>query len=147
MDKKAVIVSFIGTQDDGHENDKIELVTEGAYYKKGESYYITYDESSLTGMDGTTTTVKVEDNKRITLMRYGKNNTQLVFEKGQNHVCAYETEHGSFFVGVRSRNVLVNLDDFGGEISAKYQLEINNGVVGQNDFYMNIKEQQTERIG
>ena len=140
MDKKSVIVSFIAEQNDGRDKDKYELVTEGAYYKKGENYYITYDESSLTGMDGTTTTVKIEDNKRITLMRYGKNNTQLVFEKGQNHICAYETEHGSFFVGVRSKNVLVDLDDRGGEISAKYQLEINNAAIGQNDFYMNVRE-------
>ena len=141
MDKKAVIISFKGTQYNGFEKDKVELLTPGAFYKKDEHYYVTYDESTLTGMDGTTTTLKIEDNKKITMMRYGTNNTQLVFEKGQNHVCCYETEFGSFTVGVRSQNVSVDLNEGGGEISANYMLEVDNALVGVNDFYMKIQAQ------
>ena len=58
--KKDVIISLVGTQENDGEKDKIELITEGSMYKKGDSYYITYKESQLTGMEGTTTTVKVQ---------------------------------------------------------------------------------------
>lgn len=141
MDKKDVIISFKGIQDDGVDKDVVELLTEGKYYKKGNNYYITYDETELTGMDGTTTTVKVEGEK-VTLLRFGKNNTQLIFEKGQNHLCCYETEFGSFTVGVRSEKVAVDISDNGGEISAKYKIEVDNSPIGVNDFYMQIRECQ-----
>lgn len=137
--KKDVVISFKGTQSDGYDKDTVELVTEGKYYKKGDNYYITYKETELTGMEGTTTTLKVEENK-ITLMRFGSNNTQLIFEKGQNHICCYETEFGSFSVGVRSKNVDIDVSDIGGKISAEYQIEVDNSPVGINDFHMEIRE-------
>ena len=80
--KKDVLITLVGTQNNDGEKDKIELITEGSMYKKGDAYYITYKESELTGMDGTTTTVKVQD-KKVTILRFGTNNTQLIFEKGR----------------------------------------------------------------
>ena len=137
--KKDVIISFKGTQQEGFEKDTVELVTEGKYYKKGENYYITYNESELTGMEGTTTTLKIEG-KKITLLRFGSNNTQLIFEKGQNHICCYETEFGAFSVGVRSNKVDVDISDNGGKICAEYRIEVDNMPVSKNDFHMEIKE-------
>ena len=140
MDKKDVIISLKGTQTDGSsDSEVIELVTAGSYYKKGDNYYVTYDETELTGMEGTTTTLKIEG-KKITMLRFGENNTQLIFEKGQRHLCCYETPHGAFTIGVHSNQVNVNVTDNGGEISAEYQIEIDNTAAGKNDFYMQIRE-------
>lgn len=137
--KKPVIISFKGTQDDGVEKDVIELITQGSYYKKGPNYYVTYDETQLTGMEGTTTTMKIEGDK-LTMMRFGQNNTQLIFEQGQTHLCCYETPHGAFTVGVCSSDVNVAVTDQGGEISASYQIEVDNAPMGVNDFTMHIRE-------
>jgi len=140
MDKKDVIISLKGTQTDGSsDKDIIELVTAGVYYKKGNNYYVTYEETELTGMEGTTTTLKIEGEK-ITMLRFGENNTQLIFEKGQRHLCCYETPHGAFTIGVHSNQVNVNITDSGGEISAEYKIEIDNAAAGTNDFYMQIRE-------
>ena len=133
MDKN-VIISLKGIQN-GDGNDPIELVTVGKYHYKDNKHFITYEESEMTGMKGTTTTLTVEGDK-VTLMRTGSNNTQLIFEKGQRHVNCYETPYGSLSVGVRANNVQVSLGEEGGEISAKYELEVNNSVAGFNDFYM-----------
>jgi len=142
MDKKDVIISLKGTQTDGtSDKEIIELVTAGSYYKKGDNYYVTYDETELTGMEGTTTTLKIEG-KKITMLRFGENNTQLIFEKGQRHLCCYETQYGAFTIGVHSNQVNVNITDSGGEISAEYQIEIDNTAAGKNDFYMQIRECQ-----
>ena len=109
--KKDVLITLVGTQNNDGEKDKIELITEGSMYKKGDAYYITYKESELTGMDGTTTTVKVQD-KKVTILRFGTNNTQLIFEKGKHHVCCYDTMYGAISVGVWAQNVKIDLDDF-----------------------------------
>ena len=68
-------------------------------------------------MEGTTTTLKVQGGK-VTMLRFGENNTQLIFEKGQRHLCCYETMYGALTVGVWADDVSVRLDDSGGEVSA-----------------------------
>jgi len=136
---KNVIISVKGRQNHGGEENSIELVTEGKYYKKGDHYFVTYKETEITGMEGTTTTLKIEDNK-VTLMRFGENNSQLVFEKGQKHLCYYETPYGAFTIGVLSNQVDIRIDDCGGEIAVGYELEIDNTAIGVNDFYLQIRE-------
>ncbi len=137
--KKDVVISLVGTQESGDDKDKIELITEGSYYKKGNDYYITYKESELTGLDGTTTTLKVQGEK-ITMIRYGTNTSQLVFEKGQHHLCCYDTEFGALTVGVWANKVSVDLNDNGGELYAAYNIDVDNNSVSQNDFKMQIRE-------
>lgn len=137
--KKDVLITLVGTQDNDGEKDKVELITEGNMYKKGDAYYITYKESELTGMDGTTTTVKVQD-KKVTILRFGTNNTQLIFEKGKHHVCCYDTMYGAISVGVWAQNLKIELDDNGGEIFADYSIDVDNNLVGKNDFHMQVRE-------
>lgn len=140
--KKSVVISLVGSQRQDSENDKsdkVELITEGNFYKKGDDYYITYKESEITGMEGTTTTLKIQGEK-ITMMRFGTNNTQLIFEKGQHHICCYDTQFGAVSVGVWSKNVKVDIDENGGSIYADYSLDIDNNAISQNDFNMQIKE-------
>lgn len=137
---KNVIISVKGIQtSSGKDANTLELVTEGRYYKKGNTYYVTYKESEVTGMDGTTTTLKITDGI-VTLMRFGNVNTQFIFEEGQKHVSYYDTQYGTFTVGVMTHAVTVDVDDAGGEIRVDYQLEIDNNKQGGNDFHMFIRE-------
>ena len=137
---KNVIINVKGIQTDLEKDENaLELITEGKYYQKGNNYYITYKESEVTGMVGTTTTLKVGDGV-VTLMRFGKVNSQFVFQKGQKHVSSYETEYGIFTIGVYANNVDINIDDKGGEIRVGYRVEIDNHSAGRNDFYMQIRE-------
>ncbi len=138
---KEVLISFKGTQSNGEERDKIELYTEGKFYKKGGHYYISYAESELTGMEGTTTTLKVDkESNIITMMRFGTNTTHLIFEKGKKHVCCYETGFGSLTVGVCSDDVDIDISDSGGSLSAAYTIDINSRTMGYNDFNITVTE-------
>lgn len=136
---KNVIISVKGTQTSEQDTNNLELVTEGRYYKKGNTYFITYKESQVTGMEGTTTTLKVADGV-VTLMRFGSVNSQMIFEKGQKHMSYYDTTYGAFMIGVYASNVDVRVNDSGGEIKVDYELEIDNNKTGDNDFHMEIRE-------
>jgi len=137
---KDVIISVKGIQTDlENDTNTLELITEGKYYRKGNNYYITYKESEVTGMAGTTTTLKVCEDV-VSLMRFGKVNSQFVFQKGQKHISSYETEYGTFTIGVYANNVDININDAGGEIRVGYQIEIDSHSTGRNDFYMLIRE-------
>lgn len=137
---KNVIISVKGIQTGGNnDTNKLELVTEGRYYKKGDAYYVTYKESEVTGMEGTTTTLKIS-NGIVTLMRFGAVNTQFIFEQGQKHVSYYDTKYGTFIMGVFANIVSIDVDDRGGEVRVDYRLEIDDNKTGANDFHMFIRE-------
>lgn len=137
---KNVIISVKGAQSaENQDTGTIELVTEGKYFKKGNDYYITYKESEVTGMKGTTTTLKVSDGI-VTLMRFGAVNSQFVFEQGRKHIAYYDTSYGAFTIGVFANEVDININDQGGEIKVDYHLEIDNSRHGENDFHMLIRE-------
>lgn len=59
-----------------------ELVTEGRLEQDGNSYTLSYQESELTGLEGTLTTFQVEPD-RVTLLRVGEFNSQMVFQEGR----------------------------------------------------------------
>lgn len=137
---KDVIISVKGSH--GNEiNDPnvIEFVTEGKYTRKGDSYYVTYRESEVTGMEGTTTTLKISDGI-VTLMRFGAVNSQFIFQQGRKHMSYYDTPHGAFVIGIKANEVNINVDDSGGDISVDYEMEIDYNKSGGNDFHMFIRE-------
>lgn len=140
MPNKEVIISITGTQSlSGGENNLIELVTEGTYYKNEDRYYAIYAETEITGMEGTTTTVVIEP-ERVMLTRVGSVNSQLTFEKGHKHVSYYDTSGGAFTVGIFTKEIYIKIGDAGGEIKIDYQLEIDNEGIGKNDFHLTIRE-------
>ena len=93
--EKEVVISIKGMQNfEGALPDVIELVTEGRLARDGESYTLSYQESELTGLEGTLTTIQV-DGEQVTLMRVGEFNSQLVFQEGRRHLSMYNTPYGA----------------------------------------------------
>ena len=139
MDKN-VIVSLVGLQiNEGMEPDVMELITEGIYKKKGNSHYISYQESESTGMEGTTTTIKATGDV-LTLIRYGAVNSQFIFQRGKKYLSHYDTGFGAFTVDITARNVEIDIGEHGGNIRVGYEMAINDGDRVFNDLIMEIRE-------
>lgn len=120
--------------------DEMELVTAGVLRREGQDRYtISYQESELTGLEGTTTVVQV-DGGRVTLLREGNINSQMVFEEGERHLSMYETPYGSLSVGILTRRMRSTLGEAGGDLEIDYAIEIDHLVAGQNIFRMNVKK-------
>ena len=62
----------------------IEMFSEGELYVTDDRVIIAYEESELTGMEGSSTQVRFERSREglVTMMRHGSVNTILVFEEG-----------------------------------------------------------------
>ena len=59
---KRVLVSVKSVQRDMDGKDTVvELISPGTSHKKGNTQYVRYEESSVTGMDGVKTTIKIHD--------------------------------------------------------------------------------------
>ena len=139
-----MIVTLVGLQiNEGMEPDVMELVTEGEYCKKGDSHYITYQESETTGLEGTTTTLKATG-EVITLIRDGAVNSQFIFERGKKFMSHYDTNYGAFTVDIWAKNVEVEIGEHGGNIRLGYEMAINDGDRVFSDLFMEIRESARE---
>ena len=138
--EKDVIISIKGTQKyENADQDVIELVTEGRLEREGGSYTLSYQESELTGLEGTLTTFQIEP-ERVTLLRVGEYNSQMVFEEGRRHMAMYNTPYGAMTVGVNTRHLLAELDDQGGDIEIDYAIEIDHAVAGETLFRIQVRQ-------
>ncbi len=133
---KKVIVSVKGQSGPGDEG-LMELITEGKLYKKENAFYISYKETGVTGMEGTTTTLKVEEN-RVTLIRHGTVASTFVFEEGVENISHYATEFGVFTVAVTADRIESALDEYGGVVAVSYSLDMIEKE--QNEFIMTVRE-------
>ncbi|ACV61014.1 Domain of unknown function DUF1934 [Desulfofarcimen acetoxidans DSM 771] len=138
--RKEVLVTVRGTQtNDFGEQDTIELVTMGSYYLKNSSYYIVYNETELSGMEGTVTSVKAEADK-VTVNRMGTSEMKHVFEEGVPDEGSYVTPFGQLFTSVFPRKVEVDLTDVGGSINLEYELALDRQRIGYNELCITVKE-------
>ena len=135
-----VIISIKGSQlYEGQDPDVTELVTAGTLRREQEGYTIAYQETELTGLEGTTTKLRSEG-PRVTLLRQGSVNSQMIFEVGRKHLSMYETPYGALAVGIETRRLKNTVDEAGGDLEIDYAIEIDNLLAGKSLFQLNVKK-------
>ena len=78
--------------------------------RDGESFTLSYQESAVTGMDGTLTTFQIEP-ERVTLLRVGEYTSQMVFQEGRRHMSMYNTPYGTMSIGVNTRHLTAQVGE------------------------------------
>jgi len=119
MSKKAII-SICSTQDIG-EKEKIEVVTVGEFSINGDEFIATYDETEISGMEGTKTTLKIKGDK-VVLHREGTTSTKMEFQKNNTQVALYNTPYGMLELKTSTKELDLDFNEKGGNISIKYHL-------------------------
>ena len=137
--KLPVLLSIRGEQYfDGIDPDETELMTEGTMELAEDGIVLSYEESELTGMEGTTTTFEVKG-PRVTLTRSGAVNSQMVFEEGRQHTSLYETPFGELSVDIQTSILKHNLSERGGLLEIKYSIAVEHTVTGRNCFKIRVR--------
>ena len=139
IEKFPVLLTIRGEQyfDDVDPNET-ELVTEGVLEVLEDGLRIAYDETSLTGMEGTTTTFLVKGNQ-VVLTRTGTVNSQMIFEEGKQHTSLYETPFGELPIDIQTSSLRHNLAERGGVMDIKYAIAVDHVVTGRNCFKLRVK--------
>ncbi len=136
----AVIIAIKGTQTDpdGME-DVLDLLTQGTL--KGDAdtgLHLCYQESALTGLEGTYTTFIIQG-ERIEMRRSGGLQSEMIFQEGERHLSLYETPYGGFMMGVHTQTAKAKLDHTGGTLDLCYVVDLENEVVGENTLHIEVK--------
>lgn len=124
--KKKAIITVSSKQKYNGEEEVVEVITPGNFFKKDDKYYTVYDETEISGMKGTTTTLKIEDNK-LSLIRIGSTSTKMEFEEMAKNVSMYTTPYGTLQMEIHTKGLNIDVDENGGDVVVNYDLR----VVGQ----------------
>ncbi|URZ03721.1 YwiB family protein [Clostridium felsineum] len=134
MGRKAII-SISSKQG---KDEPISVVTPGDFYKKNNCYYATYKETEISGMEGTTTTLKIKDDK-CSILRQGSTSTKMEFEKDKDNYSIYSTPYGTMELKISTKNIDINVNDDGGDVNIRYDLSIVNQLSQSTIIDINIK--------
>ena len=137
--KQTVLLSILGRQTyQDQEPDTIELVTEGIMEQRDGGWDLSYEETALTGLEGVTTTFRVEQDK-IILTRTGKLNSQMVFREGEVYDSLYQMEFGALMISVMASKIRANISESGGAVDLVYAIEIEQSAAGVIDYHLEIQ--------
>ena len=140
--KKSVVLSIQGRQRyEDQEPEVIELVTEGPMEFANGGWDISYEESALTGLEGVTTTFRVEPDK-VTLTRKGALNSRMVFQQGVPHDSLYQMPFGALLLTVNATSVFYDIVPDGGVIDLSYEINIENTQAGVIDYHLDIRAKE-----
>mgnify|MGYP002520124294 CR=1 FL=1 len=138
---KKVIITVNGIQitaDEPAEN--MELITEGEYTFADGMGFFTYEETEITGMEGTTTRFDFTPGEAV-ITREGSVSSKMVFMEGKRNVFLYNTPWGSMTMGIDTHKIENSLTEQGGNIEIDYTLSFDRAPISRNRFSVKIKEQ------
>lgn len=123
---------------DEQEPEVIELVTEGTLERLEDGWNISYEESALTGLEGVKTSFLVQPGK-ITLLRTGRLQSQMVFQIGVLHESLYSMDFGAMLIGVCAVDLDYHLTEEGGTVELAYRIEIEHSAGGIVEYFLEVK--------
>lgn len=132
MEKSAVI--SIRSFSDLDKDEVIEVVTPGKFHLVESEFKAVYEESEISGMDGTTTTLVIKDDVLV-LEREGSTSTRMEFKKGEDVISLYNTPYGMMNINISTKELDIDMDEDGGVIYTKYVL----GLEGQPGITTELK--------
>lgn len=120
------VLEMIADEEDEKESvEPIEIMVEGRLVTGVRRVELVYDESAVSGMGGSVTTIGFDRSNPglISMMRTGTVYSAFVFEEGKRHVSVYDTPFSSFDICVRTLRVQNELLQKG-RIGLEYLIEV-----------------------
>lgn len=134
-----VLLTIHSEQDiDSPQQDNMELLTEGTMNCTPDGLTLSYRESALTGMEGTTTIFEMYG-PQVILRRVGTVSSQMVFEEGRQHTALYETPMGELSIDIQTGYLRNSVTERGGLLEIRYSVSVEHASTGKNRFRMKVR--------
>ena len=144
---KDVLISIRSVQDYGHdEEDSLEFTTDGHYFYDGSVGCLSYQESEVTGMEGTRTSVLVGPDQ-VVVDRDGTINSRMVFQEGLRSSFQYRTPFGTANFGVDTRKIRQSFGENGGDMEIDYVVNMEHAFATRNKFQITVKQTGEQNHG
>ena len=138
---KDVVIYIRSLFGDGADDNTIDFTTDGLYNFDGSTACLTYQESEVTGMEGTRTSVIVMPDQ-VVVDRDGAVTSRMIFRPGEKHAFLYDTPVGSATMHMDTRNMNARFNEHGGHMEIDYVVDMEHAFASRNRFRLTVKEQK-----
>lgn len=122
--------------------DSMEFYTEGSYYEKQGSQYLRYEESEISGLEGTTTFLKLSG-EEAALIRNGSISSKMVFRLGCETKNKYSTAYGDFDLSILTQKLDIKVcNNLINSVYLKYRLSMGLGEAFTNEMAITVKHSE-----
>ncbi|MDD3138617.1 MAG: DUF1934 domain-containing protein [Lachnospiraceae bacterium] len=141
---KDVLISISGLQfdaldEEGVEDEPIEVITPASYFCKNGKHYIIYDEVAEGTQEITKNKIKITGSDTLEIVKSGLLNTHMVFEKNKKNQTYYHMPFGQMLIGINTKNMEVDVTEQNIDVRVDYILDINHEPLADCKIRMNIK--------
>lgn len=136
---KPIKLHISTTQTDGQGAvDNTEFYTEGGYCEENGTRYLSYQESEVSGMAGTTTVLEIAG-KEAALSRSGTINSRMIFRIGCETKSLYDTIYGAldFFILTQKLDIGV-CNGLVDSVYLKYRLRMGAGEANTTELHIRV---------
>lgn len=128
--EKAVLLTISSIQQFETETpETTELVTAGTMRILDDAIELSYAETELTGLQGTRTDFRVEQN-RVALIRSGAVESRMTFVPGQEDLSLYDVGYGALMINLHTEKICCDLTEEGGTLTVSYTIVIEEEATG-----------------
>ncbi len=139
---KDVTISIRGSQQIDGETHVVEMISSGTLALTPTEFVLEYDEKDEDDIVARTT-LSVDSEGVATLQRDGPRGSRMTIQRGQRHLCHYDTAFGVLMIGVFGEQVAHNMTNRGGELYLRYTIDINSVMQSRNEVKITVKESKT----
>jgi uncharacterized beta-barrel protein YwiB (DUF1934 family) len=137
---KDVVISINSTfaYEDGEEQ-RMEFSTDGYYFYEDQVGCLSYEETEVTGMEGTRTSLFVMPDQ-VVVDREGTVTSRMVFKEGLKSAFQFATPFGNANMGIDTRRIRQNMGEGGGRVEIDYVVNMEHVVASRNRFEITVRE-------
>ncbi len=137
---KDVFIKIKGVYSVESDENTEELFTNGKMYRKNNCTYLTYKESETTGFEGCTTTLKIENEGRVTVMRNGNTSSYLILQPGIRNIGRYTVCGNQMEIGVFAESLECNITESSAKLHMAYSIDMNSALISENELFIDADE-------
>lgn len=137
---KDVLISISSTFSfDEGEEQQMEFTTDGYYFYEDQVGCLSYEESEVTGLEGTRTSLFVMPDQ-VVVDREGTVTSRMVFKEGLKSAFQYATPFGNATMGINTRRITQDMGSDGGSVVIDYVVDMEHVVASRNQFQITVTE-------
>ena len=111
------------------------------FEKIEDGFKATYEETEISGMEGTTTILTIQENQVI-LEREGTTSTKMVFNEKEDSIALYNTPYGMLEITINTKNLDVKVGEDGGKLTIEYEMSVYGQPSYKTKLSLDIKVQE-----
>lgn len=121
-----VLLTFQGMQFGQRREDtgRIEMVSQGDYYKKNNKHYVIYEEIAEGFGQAVKSRLKFSESV-LELSRSGPVNVHMVFQENKKNLTSYNTPFGQILMGINTKKIQINEQEDHITVDVDYSLDAN----------------------